>query len=123
MVFKTRLENLHAQTFASVAEADVVIVMGANPTEAHPVFGSRLKRRLREGAKLIVIDPRKIELAMPPISRLITIYQCVLAPMSLFLMPWLTVIEEGLEASDYINERCDTEQFNNMAQVYCQQKT
>jgi formate dehydrogenase major subunit len=33
-------------------------VIGANPTDAHPVFASRLKRRVREGAKLIVIDPR-----------------------------------------------------------------
>ena len=49
-----------------MADADVVVVMGANPTEAHPVFGSRLKRRLREGAKLIVIDPRKIELVSSP---------------------------------------------------------
>ena len=40
--------------------------MGANPTEAHPVFGSRLKRRLREGAKLIGIDPRVIELVNSP---------------------------------------------------------
>ena len=64
---KTTLgESAGTQTFASVAEADVVIVMGANPTEAHPVFGSRLKRRLREGAKLIVIDPRKIELVDAP---------------------------------------------------------
>ena len=50
-------ESAGTQTFKSVAKADVVVVMGANPTDAHPVFASRLKRRLREGAKLIVIDP------------------------------------------------------------------
>ena len=38
---------------------------GANPTDAHPVFASRMKRRLRQGAKLIVIDPRRIELVDP----------------------------------------------------------
>ena len=43
-----------------------MIVMGSNPTEAHPVFGSRLKKRLREGAQLIVIDPRGIELVDAP---------------------------------------------------------
>jgi formate dehydrogenase major subunit len=43
-------------------QADVVIVIGANPTDGHPVFASRLKKRLREGAKLIVIDPRRIDL-------------------------------------------------------------
>ena len=40
----------------------VVVVIGANPTDGHPVFGSRLKKRLRQGAKLIVIDPRRIDL-------------------------------------------------------------
>ena len=64
---KTTLgESAGTQTFESVSKADVIIVMGANPTEAHPVFGSRLKRRLRQGAKLIVIDPRKIELVNAP---------------------------------------------------------
>ena len=47
------------QDFASVASADVIMVIGANPTDAHPVFASRMKRRLREGAGLIVVDPRK----------------------------------------------------------------
>ncbi|MDE2456485.1 MAG: molybdopterin-dependent oxidoreductase, partial [Burkholderiales bacterium] len=48
------------QTFASVADADVVLVIGANPGDAHPVFASRVKRRLRQGAALIVADPRRI---------------------------------------------------------------
>ena len=52
--------------FDSVDQADVVMVMGANPTDGHPVFASRLKRRLREGAKLIVIDPRRIDLVRTP---------------------------------------------------------
>ncbi|MGU4174444.1 molybdopterin-dependent oxidoreductase, partial [Pseudomonas aeruginosa] len=47
------------QNFDSVEQSDVVLVIGANPTDGHPVFGSRLKKRLRQGAKLIVIDPRR----------------------------------------------------------------
>ncbi len=54
------------QDFASVDVADVVLVIGANPTDAHPVFASRLKRRLRAGARLIVADPRRIELVRSP---------------------------------------------------------
>ncbi len=50
------------QDFASVADSDVILVIGANPTDGHPVFASRMKRRLREGAKLIVADPRRIDL-------------------------------------------------------------
>jgi formate dehydrogenase major subunit len=45
---KTTLgESAGTQTFASVAKADVIVVMGANPTEAHPVFGSRPAARRR----------------------------------------------------------------------------
>src|ERR1700755_1735502 len=54
------------QTFKSVAQSDVIVVIGANPSEAHPVFASRMKRRLRQGAKLIVIDPRRIDLVHMP---------------------------------------------------------
>ena len=39
------------------------MIVGANPTEAHPVFGARIKRAALAGAKLIVLDPRNIELA------------------------------------------------------------
>ena len=45
------------QDFDSVDEADVIMIIGANPTDAHPVFASQMKRRLREGAKLIVARP------------------------------------------------------------------
>src|SRR3546814_269220 len=64
---KTTLgESAGTQTFDSVMFTDVVIIMGANPSAAHPVFASRLKRRLRQGAKLIVIDPRQIEFVDAP---------------------------------------------------------
>ena len=46
----------------SVEDTDVIIVIGANPAAAHPVFASRMKKRLRQGAKLIVIDPRRTEM-------------------------------------------------------------
>src|SRR6202008_371856 len=54
------------QDFDSVLEADVIMVIGANPTDAHPVFASRMKKRIREGAKVIVVDPRKIDLVRTP---------------------------------------------------------
>ena len=50
------------QNFDSVADADVLVVIGANPTEGHPVFASQMKRRLRDGARLVVVGPRKIGL-------------------------------------------------------------
>ncbi|MFX6506468.1 molybdopterin-dependent oxidoreductase, partial [Acinetobacter baumannii] len=54
------------QDFRSVDDADVIMVIGANPTDGHPVFGSRLKKRLRAGARLIVVDPRRIDLVRSP---------------------------------------------------------
>ena len=54
------------QNFDSVLEADVIILIGANPTEGHPVFASQMKRRIREGAELIVVDPRKIDIIRSP---------------------------------------------------------
>ena len=54
------------QPFESVMDADVIIVIGANPTDGHPVFASQMKKRLRQGAKLIVLDPRKIDLVKSP---------------------------------------------------------
>jgi formate dehydrogenase major subunit len=59
-------ESAGTQNFDSVMKSDVMIVIGANPTDGHPVFGSRMKRRLREGAKLIVADPREIDMVRSP---------------------------------------------------------
>ncbi len=110
---KTTLgESAGTQTFASVADADVVIIMGANPTEAHPVFGSRLKRRLREGAKLIVIDPREIELVSSPHVK--SDYHLPVRPgTNVVLLNALahTIVTEGLEAKSYIRERCELPEY------------
>jgi formate dehydrogenase major subunit len=54
------------QDFDSVEDTDVVLVIGANPTDGHPVFASRMKKRLRQGAKLIVIDPRRTDIVRSP---------------------------------------------------------
>ena len=110
---KTTLgESAGTQTFASVADADVVLVMGANPTEAHPVFGSRLKRRLREGAKLIVIDPREIELVSSPHIK--ADYHLPVRPgTNVVVLNALahTIVTEGLEDKTYINARCELPEY------------
>jgi len=100
------------QTFKSVEQSDVIMVIGANPTDAHPVFASRMKRRLREGAKLIVIDPRKIDLVASPHIR---------AEHHLQLRPGTNVavinaiahvvVTEGLVDEAYVTERCDDRSF------------
>ncbi len=75
-------ESAGTQNFDSVMKSDVIVVIGANPTDGHPVFGSRMKRRLREGAKLIVADPREIDLVRSPHVQPTTTCSCVRAPTS-----------------------------------------
>ncbi len=96
------------QDFRSVAKADVILVIGANPTAAHPVFASRMKRRLREGAELVVIDPRRIDLVRSP---------HVEAAHHLQLQPGTNVavvnalahvvVTEGLVDQEFVAERCE----------------
>jgi formate dehydrogenase major subunit len=110
---KTTLgESAGTQAFHSVAQADVVMVMGANPSDAHPVFASRLKRRLREGAKLIVVDPRRIDLVHAP--RIKADHHLALLPGSnvAFINAMAHVIvTEGLEDRDFIAARCEREPY------------
>ena len=49
-------------SYADIERAKTIVVAGANPTEAHPVIGARIKQAVRRGARLVVIDPRDIEL-------------------------------------------------------------
>ncbi len=110
---KTTLgESAGTQAFHSVAHADVVMVMGANPSDAHPVFASRLKRRLREGARLIVVDPRRIELVNSP--RIKADHHLALRPGSnvAFINAMAhVVVTEGLEDREFIAARCEEEPY------------
>ncbi len=101
-------ESAGTQDFKSVEQADVVLVIGANPTDAHPVFASRLKKRLRAGAKLIVIDPRKIELVQSPHIR--AAYHLPLKPGSnVALLTALAhvILTENLANQAFIDARCE----------------
>jgi formate dehydrogenase major subunit len=106
---KTTLgESAGTQAFNSVAHADVIMVMGANPSDAHPVFASRLKRRLREGARLIVVDPRRIDLVHGP--RVKADHHLALRPGSnvAFINAMAhVVVTEGLEDEAFIEARCE----------------
>ncbi|MCQ3923258.1 MAG: formate dehydrogenase subunit alpha [Rhodocyclaceae bacterium] len=105
-------EAAGTQAFDSIAHADVVMLIGANSTAAHPVFASRLKQRLRQGARLIVIDPRGIELARSP---------HIAADWHLKLRPGTNVavlnalahviVTEGLVDEGFVRERCEIDSF------------
>jgi formate dehydrogenase major subunit len=114
---KTFGTSAGTQDFDSVEQADVMLVIGANPTDGHPVFASRMKKRLREGAQLIVVDPRRIDLVRTP---------HVEAAHHLALRPGTNVavvnalahviVAEGLADEAFIRERCDWNEFSEWAE-------
>ncbi|WP_137175816.1 formate dehydrogenase subunit alpha [Massilia sp. HP4] len=110
---KTTLgESAGTQTFKSIEKADVVLVIGANPTDGHPVFASRMKKRLRQGARLIVIDPRRIDLVKSPHIR--AEHHLQLRPGTNVAMVSAlahVIVTENLMANDFIAERCDLRAF------------
>jgi formate dehydrogenase major subunit len=103
-----------SQHFDSILQADVIMVVGANPTEGHPVFGSMMKRRIRQGAKLIVIDPRETESVKSPHLN---------ADVHLPLRPGTNVaildsishviVHEKLYDENFIRARCEWHEFEN----------
>ncbi len=101
-------ESAGTQDFASVMDADAVLVIGANPTDAHPVFASQLRRRLRQGADLIVADPREIDLLFTPRSGGASHLKLMPGSNVAFINSMAhTIISEGLEDTSFIESRCE----------------
>ena len=100
------------QDFDSVDDADVIFIIGANPTDAHPVFASQMKRRLRQGAKLIIADPRAIDLVRTP--HIEASFHLQLTPgtnVALINAIAHVAAEEGLLKQSFIDDRCDKQSF------------
>lgn len=100
------------QDFDSVEEADVIMIIGANPTDAHPVFASQMKRRLRAGAKLIILDPRQIDLVKTPHIK--AAYHLPLLPgtnVAMINALAHVIVSEGLVDEDFVRERCELDAF------------
>jgi formate dehydrogenase major subunit len=111
------------QEFASVDQADVILVIGANPTDGHPVFASRMKKRLRQGARLIVADPRKIDLVKSP--HIHADYHLPLKPgtnVALINAFAHVIVTEGLVDEAYVRERCDLDDFESWARFVAESR-
>lgn len=105
------------QDFDSIEETDVVVIIGCNPTDGHPVVGSRLKKRLREGAKLIVIDPRRTNIVRNP--HVEAAYHLPLKPgtnVAVLTALAHVIVTEGLFNEAFVRERCDWEEFQHWAE-------
>ncbi|HTR46845.1 MAG TPA: formate dehydrogenase subunit alpha [Verrucomicrobiae bacterium] len=111
------------QDFDSVDQADVVMIIGANPTDAHPVFASHMKRRLREGARLIIVDPRRIDLVKTPHIK--ADYHLPLLPgtnVAMINSLAHVIVTEGLLAEDYIKERCELPAFEQWRKFVAEER-
>src|SRR5579859_5202741 len=105
-------ESAGTQNFDSVMKADVIFIIGANPTDGHPVFASQMKRRLRQGAKLLVADPRRIDLVRTP--HIAAEYHLGLRPgtnVALINSLAHVIVTEGLVKEDFVRERCEVDSF------------
>ncbi len=95
---------------------DCMMVIGANPTDAHPVTGAKIKQQAMKGKTLIVIDPRRTELAR------YAQFHLQLRPgtnVALLNMMLYYIITEGLEDKDFINSR--TEGYEDFKQQVLKQ--
>jgi formate dehydrogenase major subunit len=109
------------QNFDSVEDTDVIIVIGANPVAAHPVFASRMKKRLRQGAKLIVIDPRRTEMVRS--AHVDADFHLALKPgtnVAIVTALAHVVVTEKLYDEKFIRERCDWDEFQHWAEFVSQ---
>ncbi|WP_322528190.1 formate dehydrogenase subunit alpha [Salinicola sp. LHM] len=121
---KTTLgESAGTQTFDSVMKADTILVIGANPTDAHPVFASQMRRRLRQGATLIVADPRRIDLLKTPHGGK-TMHLALKPGTNVALVNALAhvVVTEGLEDHDFITRRCEPEAYQQWRAFISEQR-
>jgi len=104
------------QDFDSVMQSDVILVIGANPTDGHPVFASRMKRRLRQGARLIVIDPRRTDLVKSP--HVEADHHLPLRPgtnVAVLTALAHVIVTERLYDEAFIRARCEWDEFEDWA--------
>ena len=114
-------ESAGTQNFDSVMKADVIFVIGANPTDGHPVFASQMKRRLRQGARLIIADPRRIDLVRTP--HIEADYHLKLRPgtnVALINSIAHVVVTEGLVNEEFVRARCEVDSFEKWRRFIAQ---
>ena len=111
------------QDFDSVEETDVVMIIGANPTDGHPVFASRMKKRLRDGAKLIVVDPRRTDMVRS--AHIEADYHLPLRPGTNVAVANAlahVIVTEGLVDEAFVRERCDLADFSAWAEFVAEER-
>ncbi len=85
-------------------DSNVILISGSNTTENHPVIGSKIRQAKKKGAKIIVVDPRKIDLVEDA-----DVFLQITPGTNIALYNGIMsyIISEGLEAAEYIKERTE----------------
>jgi len=92
-------------SIAELERADCILVIGSNTTEAHPIVALRIKAAVeKHGARLIVADPRRIDLVR--FAEMHLQQRCGTDALLINAMMHV-ILAEGLEDADYIAERCE----------------
>ncbi len=103
-------------SIAEIPHASLIFMIGANPTEADPIIGLKIKEAVRNGAKLIVVDPREIWL-----TRLAMMHMPIKPGTDLALINAMayTIIHEGLADEEFISSRTEGfEEFREIAEQW-----
>ena len=103
-------------SITEVLDADVIFVTGSNTTENHPVIGTQIKRAKKKGAKLIVADPRRIELAKDA-----DVFLQIKPGTNIALFNGMmhVIIKEGLQDKEYIQNRTEGyEELEKLVEAY-----
>ncbi len=87
-----------------ISDAACILAIGTNTTQAHPVIGLRIKKAVRNGAKLIVINPKEIDLCR---SADIFLQPKPGTDVALLMGMMRVIVDEGLTDSEFIEKRCE----------------
>ncbi|HWU01590.1 MAG TPA: formate dehydrogenase subunit alpha [Novosphingobium sp.] len=104
------------QDFDSIEDVDTFLLIGCNPTDGHPVVASRMKKRIRAGARLIVVDPRRIDMVHS--AHINADHHLALQPgtnVAVMTAMAHVIVTEGLAAEAFIRERCDWDEYQDWA--------
>ncbi len=107
-------ESAGTQDFDSVEHSDVILIIGANPTDGHPVFASRMKARA---------DPRRTDIVRSP--HIEAAHHLALQPgtnVALLTSMAHVIVTEGLVDEKFVRERCDWTEFQEWAAFVAEPK-
>ncbi len=91
-------------TIGEIADAACILAVGTNTTVAHPTIGQRITRAVRKGAKLIVINPKKIDLCH---FAHIFLQNRPGSDVALLMGMMRVIVDEGLLDRDFVEARCE----------------